>query len=340
MAKRFFNERVHNSKRTIVNIVIIGVCVIGVIVCFIVTSNFQGENNNPKEGSLSLKEEAMVEVNEKYSVEIFFSKIDNVDLNKIKVTYPDNFDISKPGSYKVNLNINDSNYSSTLVVVDTKKPTLVVKEHTITEGNGYSVQDFVQVCSDNSKKDCKLEFYTDDVDDNNNKVDYSKYTNAGIYPIKVSASDESGNQTVLETKLTINKKDETPLPPVTTTCKYGNNEYDSNTYLLAVDVTTNKCAVSLDLYDDANNTKDVNKMMEAETTRLRKDVEKLKISGTLALNRKVIAVTNKDGSGIVGYEIRMTSTLSNNGKSEVIADYKLDKNGKRVFINNPKNLSE
>ena len=55
MAKKFFYNRVYNTKRTIINLVIIGVCVIGVIICFIVTSNFQGENHNSPESSLSIK---------------------------------------------------------------------------------------------------------------------------------------------------------------------------------------------------------------------------------------------------------------------------------------------
>ena len=70
MAKKFFYNRVYNTKRTIINIIIIGVCIIGVIVCFIITSNFQGKSNKPK-GELSIKKEVTVEINEDFSKEIF-----------------------------------------------------------------------------------------------------------------------------------------------------------------------------------------------------------------------------------------------------------------------------
>ena len=65
----------------------------------------------------------------------------------------------------------------------------------------------------------------------------------------------------------------------------------------------------------------------------------LNLTGTLALNRKVTAVINTSGSGIVGYELKMTVTITNNGKSETIAEYKVNNAGKRVFITNPYKLA-
>ena len=44
MAKKFFYNRVYNTKRTIINLIIIGVCVIGVIICFVVTPNVDEES--------------------------------------------------------------------------------------------------------------------------------------------------------------------------------------------------------------------------------------------------------------------------------------------------------
>ena len=67
-------------------------------------------------------------------------------------------------------------------------------------------------------------------------------------------------------------------------------------------------------------------------------MEKLNLTGTLALNRKISAIVNKTGDGIVGYELKMTVTITNNGESSIVTDYKVDKDGKRVFIENPHNL--
>ena len=339
MAKKFFYNKVYNTKRTIINVVIIGACIIGIIVCLLLTRNFQGED---QAGSLNIKKETMVEVNEKYGKEIFFSKIENVKLDNIKIKYPDNYDISKVGSYNVKVNINNKDYDVTLNVIDTKKPELAVKNVSIKEGSTYTANDFVNSCSDNSKVDCIIEFYQDGVDEDGNDVDYSKFSSAGEYGVKISAKDESGNQMVEEAKLTISKdgsSSSTPSNPDPSSCKYGNNEYDKENYLIAVDITTNGCAVSLDLYKDSVTANEINKLMETETTKIKKDVEALNLTGTLALNRKVVAIVNTSGDGIVGYELKISVNITNNGKTEPIVEYKVDNKGNRVYIDNPYNLA-
>ena len=69
----------------IINGIIIGISVIGIIVCFIVTSNFQGSGKKEPEGQLSIKKETTVEINEEIAKDVFFSKIENVDLDKIQI---------------------------------------------------------------------------------------------------------------------------------------------------------------------------------------------------------------------------------------------------------------
>ena len=347
MAKKFFYNKVYNTKRTIINAIIIGVCIIGIIVCFIVTSNFQGESHQQSSGEVSIKNEVTVETNEEFTKEIFFSKIDsNVNLDDIDLTFGLDYDITKVGSYTATLTINGEKYPVTLNVVDTLKPELSLKDLNVEEGKKYVAQDFVESCADNSKKECTISFYKDAMDEEGHAINYSNYTKPGKYEIKISATDESGNQIVKDATLIIGKVEVTPSepekedPPVTTTCKYGNNVYDTNKYLIAIDITNNKCAVSLDLYKDGTTTKEINKLMETETTRIKKDVEALNLTGTLALNRKVTAVINTTGNGIVGYELKMTVTITNKNKSDKIVEYKVNKNGKRVFITNPHNLSK
>lgn len=349
MAKKFFYNKVYNTKRTIINAIIIGVCIIGVIVCFIIVSNFEGESHSVKPGNLSIKNEVSVEVNEKFTNDIFFSKIENVDIEDIEVNFSLDYDISKVGKYDVTLIINEKNYSTVLNVIDTIMPELTLKNVEIEKNKTYSANDFVKSCSDNSKQDCNISFYKDGIDEEGKTIDYSKFTEKGTYQVKIAATDDSGNQTVKEATLTIGNSNnnnetgngntgtgnETTTP---TTCKYGDNSYDKDNYLIAVDITTNKCAVSLDLYKNESMTKEINKLMDAETTSIKKDVEALNLTGTLALNRKVTAVINNSGSGIVGYELRMTVTITNKGKVETVAEYKVNSNGKRVFITNPYNL--
>lgn len=348
MAKKFFYNKVYNTKRTIINAIIIGVCVIGVIICFILVSSFEGEDHSVKTGNVSIKSEVTVEVNEEFENDIFFIKIENFDIEDIKINYELDYDISKIGKYDVTIVINDKNYSTVLNVVDTTMPELTLKNLEIEKNKTYTANDFVTSCSDNSKKDCKISFYKEGIDEDGNSVDYSKFSTEGTYQVKIAAEDEAGNQTIKETTLKIgsgktqtgNSNGNTGTGTTTpTTCKYGDNKYDTNNYLIAVDITTNKCAVSLDLYKDESMTKEINKLMDSETTSIKKDVEALNLTGTLALNRKVTAVINTSGSGIVGYELLMTVTITNKGKSETVVEYKVNNNGKRVFITNPHKLA-
>lgn len=339
MAKKFFYNKVYNTKRTIINAIIVGVCVIGVIVCFIFVSRFQGEDFSTKSGNVSLKSEVTVEVNEKIKNDIFFSKIENFDVNDIKVNYSLDYDTTKVGKYTASIIIDDKSYDVTINVVDTKIPELTLKNLDIENGKSYKATDFVDTCNDNSQKDCKISFLQNGKDIDGNVVDYSAFTKEGTYQVKIVAEDEAGNQTIKEALLKIGNPKTENNNPVTNTCKYGDNNYDTNNYLVAVDITTNKCAVSLNLYKDENSTKDINKLMEAETTSIKKDVEALNLTGTFAINRKVTAVINTSGNGIVGYELKMTVTITNNGKSETIVEYKVNSNGKRVFITNPYKLA-
>ncbi len=338
MAKKFFYNRVYNTKRTIINAIIIGVCVIGVIICFIITSNFQGESHETNNANLSIKTDVSVEVNEEFSEEIFFSKMENITLDDIEINYDLDYDISKIGEYDVNIIVNEKNYSSVLKVVDTTNPELVTKDVTIEKGTTYTANDFVESCSDNSKEDCIISFFTG-LDEDGNSVDYSNYKDEGTYIIRIKAEDASGNQTLKNATLTIgdgNTGTNTPETPVS--CKYGDNTYDNETYLLAINITANNCAISLDLYKDSETAADINKLMENETTRIMKDIAKLNLTGTKALDRKVTAVINTSGSGVVGYELKMTVNITNNGKTETVAEYRINEDGKRVFTQNPYKL--
>lgn len=340
MAKKFFYNKVYNTKKMIINAIIVGTCIIGIIICFIFVSHFNVENRSQKNGDIVLKSEVTVEINETFENDIFFSKVENYNIDDIEIYYGSDFNISEVGTYLITIIIDEIYYDVTMNVVDTKLPELILNDVNIENGKSYQAMDFVKSCTDNSKKECKISFLQNGKDIDGNLVDYSTFTKEGVYQVKISAEDESGNQTIKEATLTIGSpKIEPNNEPVTNTCKYGDNNYDTDNYLVAIDITTNKCAVSLDLYKDENYTTDINKLMDTETTRLKKDVEALNLTGTLAINRKITAVINNSGNGIVGYELKMTCIVTNNDKSETIVEYKVDSNGNRVFITNPYKLN-
>ena len=355
MAKKFFYNRVYNTRRTIINIIIIGVCIIGVIICFIITSNSQIESKNKKEGILNIKDEVIIEVNQAISKEIFFSKIENMDFNIVDVIYGDDFDIGKPGNYKITIKVNDSknqntNYYSTLKIIDTTRPVLVTKNLSIKEDEFYSAKDFVTSCTDNSKKECIITFFDDGIDEEGNIVDYSKYNKEGLYPIKIIAKDQSGNITINETKLLIIKKSgRSTLKPNNTACKYGDDSYDVNANTLAFNITTNHCAVNSELLsryyaqngrEYTNDDPTIKQLLLKEKERISKDINSLNFDNSSSINvlQNINSINNASNFGFIGYQIHVIISFTKNGENSLIAEYKLDTGGKRVFISNPYNL--
>lgn len=347
MAK-YFNDRVYNSKKKIINIVIIGLCIIGIIVCFIITSKVR-DHKAPDNASLTIKEQVTVEVNQEITKDKFFTKVENVDLDKIKIKYSDNFNIAVPGEYSADVVVNGKNYHTNVIVVDTDKPKLTLKELTIKQGTSYKADDFVESCQDNDGDPCKIAFYTEGVDEEGNKVDYSSFSKVGTYSIKIVAIDNTGNQTVSETKLNITSKNTTPETPVTpppVNCAYGSATYDHSEYTVAVDLSSNGCAVNYEKFKDLLNeaniyAKELNDIAETQTKRIMKDVENANLTGTFVLNRKYSAVVNSSLTGIVGYQITIkVSDIKESEEGKTVVEFKINKDGKRVFSYNPHNIPE
>ena len=163
----------------------------------------------------------------------YFEVLENFDVNDITVTYPDylpleptydacseqelknlediqngkdpnefenpyacvNYVPTGIGAYDVKVSFNGEEYVVTLTVDDMSAPTLVLKDLEIVSGDTYSITDFVESCSDNSKKDCSYEYYYKDYNSNS---DYGKLTEPGTYNISIVAIDGSSNTTVPE----------------------------------------------------------------------------------------------------------------------------------------------
>lgn len=334
MARKFFNERVYNSRRTIANIIIAGICIVGIVICFILTTDITKGSKNKK--VLNIKPEVTVEINENYTNDIFFSKAENVNTKNIKISYLDDFSISKVGSYPVLVTVNNMNYDSIINIVDTTAPVLNLKEVTIYEKESYSLTSFIDSCNDNSNEECILSFY-EGKNEEGNTINYNNYTKSGIYSIKIMAKDRSDNQIIKETKLTIKKKNE-ETAPIQQICKYGDDTYDMSSIIIANFVTNNGCAINPELYNNDDLLKDINNIMATETAKIKRDVNALNLTGDFSLNRSILAIPNIYETGMVGYELSMQVSVTKNNKTEVIAEYKLDSNGKRHFTINKYNL--
>lgn len=332
--KKFFNTKVKNKRKNTIKIAIITVSSILLIILAILIVLIIKNKNNEKDNNLLIKKAVSIEINETVTDEMFFNN-KNPNLKDIVITYPEGFTTSKLGEYDITIKFGEESFTSKLNVIDTTAPVLVLKDLKLNPFRFYNIEDFIESCTDNSNEPCNYKYY-EAKNDNNEIIDYEHFMKKGTYEIKIVAYDNSGNEIVKKTKLIIeNGKDETSQA-----CEYGDNTYDTSNYVLASDVTNNSCALNPALYKDETTSKNVNTMLANETKRLKKDLDNLKLEGTIALNRTINIIMNTSNTGIVGFEIVFTTTLTNNNKNDVILEYKINTDAKRVFIVNKYNLAE
>ena len=333
MAK-FFNQKVKKGKKSntsstskTVIFVVIGV----IIVIFAGVLLTVYAKNNHKDVSVKLREKIAIEINNKdVNQDLFFEKLENVKEKDIKINY-DKVVFDKVGTYDVTITIYNRKYYSKIEIVDTESPVLETKSHKINVGESYKASDFVESCKDNSDKDCIIEFYDGALNQNGEKVDYRNFTKEGHYDLEIVASDEAGNKTSPQkATLTIGKND--TYKPIT--CNYGNGEYDE-TNIIAVNVTNSGCAIDLNLYDNEEVLAPVNKIKDSEKEKLKKEFSKINLGvKNIYINTDITTVLNTAGKGVVGYTLKVTVSIKNNNKEEVIEEYYVNLNGGREYIIN------
>ena len=333
MAK-FFNQKVKKGKKSntsstskTVIFAVIGV----IIVIFAGVLLTVYAKNNHKDVSVKLREKIAVEINNKdVNQDLFFEKLENVKEKDIKINY-DKVVFDKVGTYDVTITIYNKKYYSKIEIVDTESPVLETKSHKINVGESYKASDFVESCKDNSGKDCIIEFYDGALNQNGEKVDYRNFTKEGHYDLEIVASDEAGNKTSPQkATLTIGKND--TYKPIT--CNYGNGEYDE-TNIIAVNVTNSGCAIDLNLYDNEEVLAPVNKIKDSEKEKLKKEFSKINLGvKNIYINTDITTVLNTAGKGVVGYTLKVTVSIKNNNKEEVIEEYYVNLNGGREYIIN------
>lgn len=155
----------------------------------------------------------------------YFDKLENIDVNDIKITYPDEFEISydksacteeeieeidkadeehikefdcveptliNPATYGITITMQDKEYTVNLNVVDTEGPTILTENVEIFVGEKYEIDDFIKLCSDFSNE-CIPNYFKGDLDSDGKEIDYSSFTEPGEYTIKIVAEDLYGN---------------------------------------------------------------------------------------------------------------------------------------------------
>lgn len=333
MAK-FFNQKVKkgrksktsNTSKTVI-FAVIGV----IIVIFVGVLLTVYAKNNHKDVTVKLREKIAVEINDtNVNQDLFFEKLENVKEKDIKINY-DKVVFDKVGTYDVTITIYNKKYYSKIEIIDTESPVLETKSHKINVGQSYKASDFVESCKDNSSKDCIIEFYDGALNQNGEKIDYRNFTKEGHYDLEIVASDEAGNKTSPQKATLIIGKNDT-IKPIT--CNYGNGEYDE-TNILAVNVTNSGCAIDLNLYDSEDLLAPVNKIKEEEKEKLKKEFSKINLGvKNIYINTDITTVLNTAGKGVVGYTLKVTVSIKNNNKEEIIEEYYVNLNGGREYTIN------
>lgn len=233
-------------KRLIIGGIILAIVIIALIILIVTIINKNKEKSPNKISSdILLRNKITSEVNaalpDKAS---YFEKLANIDLDKITITYPDEMKVSvnaskcpadqleeinnildgtkdgniedfqciyyvptQIGTFEVNINLNNKDYKVNLDVKDLTGPNLKLKPLEITAGDTYTVNDFVESCTDNYDDSCYIDYYYNSYEENENGLDYSAITTEGSYTIKIKAVDSSENSTLpLETTLTVKPK--------------------------------------------------------------------------------------------------------------------------------------
>ena len=214
-----------------------------VLIIIIIVVILATRNNDPKElvvpatPNFEVKEELRIEAGSPLpEVTDYFNTLENIDINEIKITYPDEFELSydtslctpeeveeiyseeepnfddydcvenyllTPATYGITIELQDEEYTINLIVEDTREPVLLLQNVEIYEGESYELNDFVSSCFDVTSE-CNIAYYTEDKDEEGNKIDYSNITDIGEHTIKIVATDNYENTTEpIETTLTI-----------------------------------------------------------------------------------------------------------------------------------------
>lgn len=244
MKKRFiFDENYIKkyAKKGRIKWLIIGasalVLIIVVIIVILATRNNEPTPVTPAIPTFELKEELRVEAGSPLpEVTDYFNTLENIDINEITVTYPDEFELSydtslctseeveqiysgeepnfedydcvqnyllTPATYGVTISLQNEEYTVNLIVEDTREPVLILQDVEIYAGDDYELEDFINSCFDITSE-CNIEYYTDDTDEEGNPIDYSNITSVGEHTIKIVASDDYENITEpIEATLTI-----------------------------------------------------------------------------------------------------------------------------------------
>lgn len=225
---------------------------------------------------LQLLDEYIFELGDKYPD---ISKFVDFDIKAtMKITYEDKevSEIDKVGNYELIITSKEKEYKSIIVVKDTKKPVVVLKELTIKVGDAYDANKFISSVTDYSE-------YT--VSFVNEKM--AKYKDVGKYDIEIKVVDKYDNKTISKTSLIIEKKSEsTTNKPSNNT---GNNTDKPNS-------NTNNNTSDSNNDDSDNEENSSSEVVEVSRKFVQNSTPEDRYGAVVNLNESYFLVTFSDGT--------------------------------------------
>lgn len=204
-------------KTIVIDLIILFVIAISIILFMIFKPKFDKPlgDYQVNGGKVKVKTELVLPLGSKYPDIKDLVKY-NKTKGKIEIYYEDNLVTSdildKIGTYKAIINVDDETYESNIIVEDKEAPTLKTRDVTIKLRNKYSINDFIESCTDNSLDNCKIDYAYSEMGD---------YNTIGTYDIDIIAMDSSGNETTSQAKLTIEGSNSAASNNTNEITKYG-----------------------------------------------------------------------------------------------------------------------
>lgn len=263
-----------------------------------------------------------------------YSKVKNeTDTIKYEDTNFANNKYNAVGSYKVTITLNGKEYTSKILVIDKEPPVFALKDVTITEGDYYAINDFVTSCSDNSGKECVINYEF---------PEYGKLSSPGTYNIGIVATDLSGNAAATQkAKLVINAKAVSPTPskPKNKTCEFGSTEYTSD-HVITYSLIKNNCPIDASYAKTDTYITIPDQMAKKEYDKLYQEIQNKNVSMLIQFSRTVIPVLNNEKTGLVGYAAYITADeveKTSSGKVKkirTVVSFDINPNGTRKYTVN------
>ncbi len=146
--------------------------------------------------SITFVSSPTAEINSELDPFVYIDKLNNCEKEDVIIDASD-VNMAELGTYSIIYTIKDKEYTLNIDVIDTKAPTLTLKDVNIDYGDEVTVDDFIDIVADDTEV---IKYFKEEYD----------FTKEGDQEIVVIAEDTSGNKTEQTANLNVFKDTEAP----------------------------------------------------------------------------------------------------------------------------------